>query len=98
MLSIRGGFWRQEVPREQQVGKPISFRRLAKERQAFEQTQAIRRSRRITRPGLIQDKLADVEVELLATLLPPATRQLLKGLENHVGRRSRPLTYPYRRA
>jgi hypothetical protein len=42
--------------------------------------------------------LADVEVELLATLLPPATRQLLKGLENHVGRRSRPLTYPYRRA
>jgi hypothetical protein len=40
------------VPREQQVGKPISFRRLPKERQALEQTQAIRRCGRITRPGL----------------------------------------------
>ena len=89
VLSIRRNFWRQQVPCKQQVGKPISLRRLAEERQPVEYSQAIRRCRRTTRPSLIQHKLADIEVEAIATLLPPATRQFLPGLENYVGRRSR---------
>ena len=89
MLSIRRCFCGEEVAGDEEIGKPVGFSRFAKERQSFEQAKAVRRCRGIARPGLIKHQLADVEVEILATLLPPATRQLLSGLEYNVGGRSR---------
>lgn len=71
---------------DQEIGKPVGFRRFAKKRQAFEQTKAIHRSGPITRPRFIKHELAYVEVKTSASVLPPATRQFLAGLEHHVGR------------
>ena len=67
----------------------VGLRRFAKKRQAFQQAKTVGCCSGIARPSLVEHQLADVEVKSLATLLPPATRQLWATLRNHVRRRSR---------
>jgi hypothetical protein len=74
VLRICRCFCGEQVAGNEEIGKPVGFSRFAKERQSFEQAKAVRRCRGIARPRLIKHQLADVEVESLATLLPPATR------------------------
>ena len=74
MLSIYRCFCGEQVAGDEEIGKPVGFSRFAKERQSFKQAKAVRRCRGIARPSLIKHQLADVEVESLATLLPPAMR------------------------
>jgi hypothetical protein len=74
VLSICHCFCGEQVAGDEEIGKPVGFSRFAKERQSFEQAKAVRRCRGIARPSLIKHQLADVEVESLSTLLPPATR------------------------
>lgn len=66
---------------DEQIGKPVGFHRRGKERHALEQSKAVRGCPGITRPSLIKHQLAHVKVKALTTLPPPATRQLLPGLE-----------------
>ena len=81
VFSICRCFCGEQVAGDEKIGKPVGCSRSAKERQSFEQAKAVRCCRGIARPGLIKLQLADGEVELLATLLPLATRQLLSRLE-----------------
>ena len=74
---------------DEEVGKPVRFRRFAKKRQTFQQAKTVGCCRGIARPSLIKHQLADIEVKPVASLLPLTTRQLLASLENHVRRRSR---------